>query len=289
MYQTPPDKLTIALCEHMATQVNDGLYIVSMDHSPSEQLTGVMEDWHTTALILSSGFEHVQLANRLAIRLNPRSKALRKWNKRSKVYQRSFLPFFLDELREFPSVYVFAISAQESDIRASTAHFISELGLENYFRRVETPDKTTITIGPVINASTSEEFTIALSENRALMCLFVAHFVIRMKHRMYEAANSSVNKTAGHINWNFYGDKFPGPSNSDMDLMFQVLTSFDRGTGSIVWGYFKDGDTVETDLLADNLAGALSVALANPCGPIITPSNAGSTGFFYWEKWNGAR
>jgi hypothetical protein len=280
MLYKPPDKFIIALRDHMTTQVNDDLYIVSMDHSPSEQLTG--DNWHTTALILSSSLEHAQLANRLKFRL----RKLTKWNKGSRAYRRSFLPFFLEELRKFPSVYVFAISAQESVIRTSSNHFINELGLEHYYQKIETPDKTTkVMLGPLINTSTGDEVTITLSENRALLCLFIAHFVLRMKQRMYEAVNNSADKRRGHINWNFYGDKFPGPAESDMAQMFQALTSFDRNTGRILWGYFSDSDTFETDLMVDNLAGALNTAITRAYEPVFVSGNAGTTGFFYWEKW----
>jgi len=265
----------------MTTQISDGLYIVSMDHSPSEQLTGA--DWHTTALMLSPRIEHAQLADRLTTRLNQK---LKKWKKGSKSYRRSFLSCFLDELRGFPSVYVFAISAQESIIRTSSTHVVKELGLEHHFRKIEIPGKTNkITIGPLIRMSTGNEFTITLSENRALMCLFVAHFVMRMKNKMYEAVNTAADQHPGHVNWNFYGDKFPGPPSSDIDLMFQVLTSFDSGTGRILWGYFKDSDTVATDLLVDNLAGALNTAVSHRYKPVIASSKPGSTGFLYWEKW----
>jgi hypothetical protein len=45
-------------------------------------------------------------------------------------------------------------------------------------------------LGPFIEASTGEVKQLAVSENRAAMCLFVAHFVLRMHQRMYEAANA---------------------------------------------------------------------------------------------------
>lgn len=284
MHLGSPDELPPALRIHMATQFNDGLFIVSMDHSPSEQLTGA--GWHTTALVLSAGVDHAKLAKSLALRLRPKVGTLTKWANASRAYRRSFLSVFIEELRAFPSVYVFAISAQETVICSCISHFVNELGLNPVFRRDEVPGATArIVIGPLVRASTGEEFTFTLSENRAVMCLFVGHFVVRMKQRMYEAVNAESHDRPEHVNWSFLGDKFPGPPDSDMDLMFQVLTSLHRDTGRITWGYFREGDTVETDLLADNLAGALNATVQKHYQPLITPSNQGSSGFFYWERW----
>jgi hypothetical protein len=86
------------------------------------------------------------------------------------------------------------------------------------------------------------------------------------------------------VNWNFYGDKFPGVAGDDMDLMFQVLVQQNRSKGRIVWGYFRDSDTVESDLLADNLAGALNAAVRIGREPVVSPRTSGS-GCFYWERW----
>jgi hypothetical protein len=286
MEQITPDKLKDALQIHMSKHPNDDLYIVSMDHSPSEQLYG--KDWHTTVLVLSAGVEHAELARRVAQRLRPNVGKLMKWINATRAYQRNFLNEFLEQLAAFP-VYVFAVSAQESIIWNSITHFIKELGLERHYQRFQGAKKNAeVSLGPFVRGSSGETSTLVLSENRAAMCLFVAHFVLRMHRRMYEALNSSSRGNPCHVNWNFYGDKFPGPRDGDMDLMFRILSVLDRSTGRILWGYFKEGDTVETDLLADNLAGVLNETVGRPdkYGLKGLPCEQGSEGFFYWERWS---
>lgn len=289
MQQIKPDKLTDALRIHTSKHPNDGLYIVSMDHCPSEQLTG--EDWHTTVLVLSAGMEHAELARRLAQRLRPRMGTLTKWTNATGAYRRNFLKEFFKELAVYP-VCVLGLSAQESSIWKSVSHFIRELGLDGRYQRTEGHGKgAKVSLGPLVRASTGETFTPVLSEKRAAMCLFVAHFVLRMHRHMYEAVNASSPDRPSHVNWNFFGDRFPGPPDGDMALMFQILSVLDRSTGRILWGHFTEGDVVETDLLADNLAGVLNEAarMADKYGLTALPCEARSEGFFYWERWTKPR
>ncbi len=281
MRQQAIDNLTSALHRHLQRRHSDGLFIVSMDHSPSEQLTGA--SWHTTALVLSAGLEHYAMAQSLARRLRPQTRTLAKWRDATRAYRRRFLGEFIGELASFP-VYTFAISASESSVSSSLGHFVRELSLEAHYRRVDQAGSTPkVCLGPFIRESTGETIQLVLSENRAAMCLFVAHFVLRIHQRMYDAANMDRPDDPSHINWNFYGDKFPGPPGGDMDLMFQILAGLDRGTGRIVWGYFTR-DNVATDLLADNVAGALN-DIANRRDPRAPFPDAGE-GFFYWERWS---
>jgi len=281
MTQDAIEGLTAALHRQLRKEPGDGLYIVSMDHSPSEQLGGAL--WHTTALILSRAMEHSSLARNLARQLRPRTGTLTKWRNATRAYRRRFLDEFIRELESLP-VYAFAISATEASISSSLDHFVTELGLAAHYRRVEEEGGTAkIRLGPFVRASTGETAEVILSQNRAAMCLFVGHFILRMHRRMYDAANSDRPEDPGHINWNFYGDKFPGPPGGDMDLMFQILVGLHRGSGRILWGYFTESDTVETDLLADNVAGALNHIAARRESSLSFREE--SDGLFYWERW----
>jgi len=96
---------------------------------------------------------------------------------------------------------------------------------------------------------------------------------------MWEAAN---RHHLGDLNWNFYGDKFPGPPGEDMDLMFSLLLQRYREKGRILWGYFQESDKVETDLLADNLAGCLCSMVRNNSMEKLYDTGKG---FMYWEHW----
>jgi hypothetical protein len=281
MAQSVTQNLIAALRRQLQREAGDGLYIVSMDHSPSEQLAGA--PWHTTVLVLSRGLEHAALAQNVAKRLRSHTGTLPKWRDASRAFKRRFLDEFLRELESCPA-YVFAISATEASVVSSLDHLISQLELAAHYQRVKGPDSTPkIRLGPFTRASTGETSELVLSENRAAMCLFVAHFVLRMHRHMYDAANADQLNDPGHINWNFFGDKFPGPPDRDMDLMFQILVGQDRGTGRILWGYFRESDSVETDLLADNLAGALTDMVAHR-EPTL-PRRDESAGLFYWERW----
>lgn len=277
------EHLLEVLQQHMRRESVHGLYSLSMDHSPSEQLTG--ETWHTTVLIMSSHMQHAMLAARLAHRLRHKTGILMKWKNASKKYRDCFLSVFFEELNVSPAVSIFAISAKEEAIRDSAEHFIRELGLQRHYSRAETSEgKIRVEIGPLINVTKGERLTISLSENRALMGLHIAHFVIRMQSCMYEAAKNI--DQVSMINFNFLGDKFPGPPGQEMDLMFQALTSFSREKGRIAWGYFGESDTEETDLLADNLAGALNATHRKQCDFSGSNSNTMDSGLFYWEVWS---
>lgn len=275
------DNLAHILQAHMKNYQDLGLYMVSMDHCPSEQLSA-NADWHTTALILSPAMQHSALAHRLASRLRPKDSRLMKWSNATKAYRQTFLDAFLDELGTHPSVCVFALSAKGTAISCSLNHFIEEFELQDRYRRT---DEGRVSFGPFVRVSNGEPVTVMLSENRAIMCLFVAHFVWRMHRRMYEATNAAYPKSVCNVNWNFLADKFPGQLGDDMDLMFTILTNANYSRGKISWGYFQKGGQVETDLLVDNLAGALDLALRRSKKITPRPKLEQPKGLFYWEQW----
>ena len=273
-----------ALAPHLELNWGDGLYTVSMDHSPSEQLDG--RPSHTTVLVASPAIEHSQLAHDIASRLRPRGAVLSKWSKARGRYRRGFWKEFCRHFGKYP-VYVFAVSASETAIRSSEQRFVEEFGLSRIYKNEAVDDRRIVEVGPIVNMGTGEKRTLRMSENRALMVLFIAHFVRCVHQTMYEAANSNPAEPAGQINWNFYGDKFPGDFGGDMETLFVALTSRNTGLGRILWGAFRQGDQVETDLLVDNLAGILNANALKGSEKMraALPSEA-KGGFFYWELWN---
>ena len=70
-----------------------------------------------------------------------------------------------------------------------------------------------------------------------------------------------------------------------MDLLFQILLCVNRGFGRILWGYFKNGGKVETDLLVDNLAGSLNNLMERKVKLPSIPEDDSPRGLFYWERW----
>ncbi|MEX2616490.1 MAG: hypothetical protein WD767_10370 [Alphaproteobacteria bacterium] len=277
------------LQERLSAHRHDDLFTVSMDHSPSEQLEND-DTWYTTVLILSCGVEHSKLARQIATEIRPKNRNLRKWSARTpELYRAKFAEHFCKLFPYFP-VYVFAISAKGSVIRESEDHFVKQLHLKTgYQKHISKRGRRRIQIGPLMSGPEKKKILVSLAERRGQMVLFISHFVIRMYDIMTEAiyGTQKTPDNAG-LRWGFLADKFPGPPDADMDLMFRAILGLHRPQKNIIWGYFKDGDRVETDLLADNLAGLLSGCANDPTTSdkirSIEPGEKG--GLFYWEKWD---
>lgn len=288
MNPTDSAGLLSTLRKQLSLHGHDCLFTASMDHSPSEQLEG--NRWHTTVLVLSSGLEHAELARQIAAEIRPRNGHLRRWKGRPPEPYRSRFARSLCELFPGFPVYVFAISARADAIRASECHFVEQLGLHVGYRKLRTEEgKMLIQLGPVLRGQERKKLVISLVEHRGLMVLFMSHFVIRMYDMMVQALRSASQRSdAVSLRWNFLADKLPGATNTDMDLMFNAVLGLNRPHRSIVWGYFADGNRVETDLLVDNVAGLISQCANNPDDGTellsIEPGLAG--GLFYWEKWD---
>ena len=88
------EQLMDAVSARLPNQYNDGLFTVSMDHCPSEQLSH--SDWHTTVLILSCGIEHSDLGKKIGLILRPKTPALMKWKNATNNIKRIFLSIYLD-------------------------------------------------------------------------------------------------------------------------------------------------------------------------------------------------
>jgi hypothetical protein len=89
------------------------------------------------------------------------------------------------------------------------------------------------------------------------------------------------------VTWNFLADKPPNGAGGAFDRALAMLLGLSNPGGSLRSGYFLEGDKVETDLLADNIAGLLNEIVRVPerypekFGE--SPQNA--AGLFYWEHW----
>lgn len=288
MNLTHRPEIISALHEQLDAHWHDDLFTVSMDHSPSEQLEN-NDTWHTTVLVLSCGMEHSTLARKIAAEIRPSHGALKKWSGRnSEPYRSKFSRSFCNLFPAFP-VYVFAISARGSAIRASEEHFVRELQLDTrYQKHLTKQGKRKIQLDPLLMGPEKKKYVVSLIENRGQMVLFIAHFVIRMYDAMTEAVHGTEPRPLHTgIRWNFLADKFPGPPDADMDLMFNSILGLHRPRRSINWGYFIDGDCVETDLLADNLAGLLSECANEPAksDKVLSIKRGVNGGLFYWERW----
>lgn len=112
------------------------------------------------------------------------------------------------------------------------------------------------------------------------MVLFIAHFLRRVHQQMHVALSAQVT-------WNFLGDKLPNGAGGAFDNAFAMLLGLSNLGGQLRWGYFMEGDSVETDLLADNVAGLLNESMRAPqrYSQHFVPEDRGSEGLFYWERW----
>lgn len=269
------------LSKYFADNPCDGLFIASLDHSPTEQLIG--EKWHTSALILSAAVEHSALANELGEIANPLTGRLTKWARANSHYRQRFFTGLMSGLHRH-RVLVFAISATESAIAGGEEQFIKEIGGSQCYRRQTLNGRARVSIGPLVNTQTGETQTIELPGNQAPMVLFIVHFLRRMHQEMHAALFAD---TLGHITWNFFADKPPNGQGGAFDQALAVLLGVNNPRGALRWGYFLEGDKVETDLLSDNIAGLLNEIMRVPQRyPDISDEPAsGDAGLFYWEHW----
>lgn len=244
--------------------------IVSMDHSPSEQLSDA--NWYTTVIIVSPTTEHADLASEIATILRPKEKELVKWTRASKNYKRNFLNTLTNSLKNNPSC-IFAISANKEAILQLLPEILRQTGLGSLYKPALIEGKTKIRFGPYYNKEGEQHITI--SENRAIMAFFIAHFFLRIYHGIRIA-------TSRNIGWSVFMDKFPGDIGGDMATLFSCIIDLIPREGSIMRGSLLESDTHRTDLLADNIAGLLSGMVQKDRDIPPLPDR---NGFIYWEKY----
>jgi hypothetical protein len=116
------------------------------------------------------------------------------------------------------------------------------------------------------------------------MALFIVHFLRRMHQEVQGALSVDAPMS---VNWSFFADKPPNGAGGAFNSALGMLLGLSNPRGALRWGYFLEGDEVETDLLADNVAGLLHEILCVPerysgqFDKIIQEA----AGFFYWEHW----
>lgn len=260
-------------------------YLVFMDHSITEQLTGCPATWHTTAIAISEGSEVSDLANRVAQGIWPRRPSLRKWSAGRGASKRRYREAFYQELaRHLPSakVSLLATSATEATIVQTREQLFRELGITDLSQeRTRASGRPILRVGPFVHRESGSNHYFELPLNRALMVIWVAHFVARM-HRMFRLQLQGTQPEPVVVDWFFYHDKFAGDSSAASPAMsfFQTLVSGKISDGNVRSGFFLNSDTVEADLFADNVAGLFNSS-RNPKGPDL--SSLLRSGCVYYE------
>jgi hypothetical protein len=262
-------------------------YLAFMDHSITEQLTGCPTAWHTTAIVLAEGGEVSELASRIARGIYPKEPRLRKWSAGRVAGKMRYRKAFARELAQhLPSakVLLLATSATEDVILHARDQLFQQLRINNIVSELTRPTGTTVLrVGPFFNCTTNKEHFFELPLNRAIMAVWVAHFVARM-HNNLRLQLQAMTPDPVIVDWFFCHDKFAGDSANSRTMMsfYHALASGSISDGNIRSGFFVDSDTVDADLLADNVAGFFNITRGEVESPEL--KSILSSGCVYYES-----
>lgn len=253
-----------------------------MDHSPSEQLSNDESKFHTTAIALSEGSEISELARDIAALLLGRRDKLKKWsNRRKAIYRPNFVKGLEAAIKQHP-VHIFAQSCKERLITKNKELVLRELHLAEMYEPFirSSTGVPWVKIGPFTNKETKKDHYFEFPEARAVMLLWISHFLCRCHLQMFEALRGS-NPDIGATDWFLYIDRFPG--SDDSISFFNTVIRPHHAPGAVGIAHFVQSDSVETDLLADNLAGFFNDISHDPA---LYPGTDGilASGHVHWEK-----
>jgi hypothetical protein len=266
-------------------------YLGSMDHSPSEQL-GDLDDWHTTALLLSEAAQHWALAQKIAQRLQMRDGLIRKWSS-NPAYRKSgkFEAALLENLDK-SGTYVRVISAQGRTIRHCFDQMVAQLGLSGLVEKTTRNEKLYLKFGPyrrVIvpnNETATDPVYFEVIEQQALPLIFICHFVLRMHQQLLPVIRRRQPEIEW-IDWQLMPNKFPGDITGPMASLFHAIMSGAAHqrlvAGNIrIITFNKSRDDVGSSL-ADNIAGWAAEKLIR--NQPMNPALKGTGDAFDWEIW----
>lgn len=261
-----------------------GHFLLSTDHSPSEQICGV--EWHHSVLVISENVEHQQMADELGAALNPATGMLKQWKDADGRYKNGFHKLVFHSLKKYP-ILVYAVSARESAVLQHEVAFAQALGIAGCYKRVQINGKSKVEFGPFTSAEDSQEKTLIVSEKHAPMAIHLAYSLLRFYTSLQETMIKQGRNSGLGIFFQIMSDRpptdFTGPY---ADLMYLLLGG-PTTSGKFTWGGFTGGVDQPIDLLADNLAGLLNDITAAPekfryqGPPLVEPIN----GVFFWERY----
>lgn len=270
-----------------AAHCGNGLFIASLDHSPSEQLDG--QTWHTSALILSPAVEHHELAISLGKEINARSGRLQLWGKANKNYRARFLNAFTDLLPQH-CVLALCFCSHEDTIARDEALFARGLGIDDRYGRFREGDKDLAKLGPFRRrGGTAKEF-IVVPANQALMALFIAYNIRRIRDYMQDEMLGQFPSSPVHVWWQIFSDRPPNNFDGPLSKFMHILITSERShteSKKFTWGGFTEDKSIEINVLADNLAGAVNALVSREQTlPFRTkPTSDFQLGFFHIEKF----
>lgn len=258
-------------------------FLVSTDHSPSEQIVGL--EWHHSVLVISPNIEHQALADELGAILNTDTHKLKQWKKVKQPYKTAFHKAFFHCLKKYP-VLVLATSIKESSALHYEAAFAHELGITGCYRRTEVGGKTKVEFGPFIYSETDEPQTLVVPENQAPMAIHLSSYMLRAHTSLQAALASRIGKDNVPVWFSVYSDKPPNDFTGPYAELMWLLLGGPTTAGKITWGGFTGSEDQPIDLLADNIAGFINDLKQRPevyayQGPPLEPPIYGT---FYWEQ-----
>ncbi|MDP3737954.1 MAG: hypothetical protein Q8R02_11225 [Hyphomonadaceae bacterium] len=262
-------------------------FVVSLDHSPSEQL-GNDESWHTSVAIFSVGNEHWECSKQLAAKLGMTSGRLRKWSGRGgESYRKRFAEHLFESIAANP-IHVRAISAQAKTIRRLLPKILEDLGLALVVSEVREPKKQ-LRFGPfqvVSQDGLEQERYLSIHPNRGGYVVYLCWWLIEM-HRQCLLLEKRYDPNIEWIDWFLMPNKFAGGIEGDMAELFHALTSCLTAAGQIVGNIrtstLHDSSVDAGSGLADNIAGFLNQKIRSGEDDLPPPNFTGQGASFLWS------
>jgi len=126
---------------------------------------------------------------------------------------------------------------------------------------------------------------------QALMALFIAYHIRRIRDFMQEEMLRQFPSSPVHVWWQILSDRppnnFDGPLSKFMHVLLAAKWS-DTESTKFTWGGFTEDKDVEINLLADNLAGAVNALarqrLISRIGATAATDDL-QLGFFHTEEF----
>lgn len=259
-------------------------YLVSIDHSPSEQICG--SEWHHSAIIVSPTIEHQALADDIGRRVSPSNSLLKQWKSTDDVYRRNFHHLFFQLLKNYP-ILVLGVSVREASVLSCEEYFASELGVLGRYRRFYNGHKEKVEFGPFVESGNGEPETLVISAKQAPMAIFSAAYLLRV-HSLLSQGVCGRGETSSWcgLRMQVMSDKPPNDFGGKYAKLMWLLLGSSPAQGMLTWGGFTGAEDQQIDLLADNVAGLLNEITLSPekyiySGDALLPP---VYGVFHWER-----
>ena len=250
-----------------------------MDHSGGDELTGVPEAIHSTAVLMSENGASLTLAESIKPEIKTQG-GLGKWSKRGPEYRQQFIEGLIKVLPQ-SGAFLFGFSARESTINANKDLIVSELGFsEKYSVSTDKKGRQIWSFQPVKNQE-GEIVEFVLRESQVMMLLWISHFLARGNKEFFavlEKSRTDLNMGVLDLFMNKFandGQDRPGCR----AFLHLALSNFFQ-VRSIT---FVETNGNDAEMVVDNLAGLLRDHALHPLRYPSFPRLL-ATGFVHYES-----